>query len=116
MLIVIVRCEKADEVRKCGGAPPGGMDALTPFLDRTRVDAPAAEPALDVIEGDGEIIRMLLQVRGNAPPAAGAVFATEVGVGEYHRALTLCASLQRDKGFPAARIVDRGSRIVAATP
>jgi hypothetical protein len=108
LFIVIVCCKKVDEARKSGGATPGGLDALTPFHDGARVDAPAGDPALDVIEGDAEIIWMLLQVRGNTPPAAGAVFATEVGVGEYHRALTLCASLQHDKGFSPARIVDRG--------
>jgi hypothetical protein len=91
LFIVIVRCEKVDEVRKSSGAPPGGMDALTPFHNRARVDAPAGEPALDVIEGDGEIIRMLLKVCGNTPPAAGAVFATEVGIGENHREFMLCA-------------------------
>ena len=44
------------------------MDALTPLLDRSRMDAPEGEPELDVIQGDGAILRMLLQVRGNAMP------------------------------------------------
>ena len=54
------------------------MDAGAPFVEGRGVDAAQFEPPGDVFQGDAEIARMRVDVRGDPLPAKGAVFSAEM--------------------------------------
>lgn len=82
---MIGRGEKQGEVMQRFRRALCCEDEALPFPQWHGMDAAQGEPAVAIRQRDGEILRMLGDVRCNAPPADRAVFTTKVVVICRHR-------------------------------
>ena len=86
---MIRRGEKQDEIMQRLGRGLCLMDEALPFQQWRGMHAAQGEPAITILQHDGEILRMSLNVRSNTPPADLAIFATKVVIICRHSVATM---------------------------
>ena len=79
---------RGEEIDECAQVFPGfpcRENAPAPLMDGSRMDASQRFPAVQVVQRNGQVPGVGVDVSGNPPPHDLAVLSPEVVVGDAHR-------------------------------